>query len=212
MFGHSQGVSRRSGRVGKPIRTAVLTAAAALSLAAPAVAAGTYEIDLSHSSVGFSVRHLVISNVRGVFSDFSGTILYDEENIGNSSVEVVIKADSIDTGNEDRDNHLRNPDFFDTANHGAITFKSDSIRKKGNGYVAAGTLTIRGKSNRVEIPFEILGKINDPWGNTRIGISGGLSIDRQNFGVSWSKTMDAGGLMVGNEVPIELNVEAVLKK
>jgi polyisoprenoid-binding protein YceI len=186
--------------------TVMLTLCAFVALLA---AADTYEIDRSHSSVGFSVKHMVISSVKGSFTDFSGTIMYDEEEITNSSVSVTIKTGSINTGDDRRDGHLRSADFFDAENHPEITFVSKKVSKRADGHVVTGDLTMRGVTKEVEIPFIITGKITDPRGKTRIGVEGKLTIDRQDYGVSWSRTMDAGGLVVSDDVRIELLLEAV---
>jgi polyisoprenoid-binding protein YceI len=182
-----------------------------LLLASAAAAADRYEIDPVHTEVGFSVKHLVINNVRGKFNDFSGTILYDENDITKSSVQVSIKAASIDTGVKDRDNDLRSPNFFDVAKYPKLTFQSRSIEKRGDGYVAVGTLTMHGIAKEIALPFTLNGKIKDPWGSERVGFEAGLTINRQDWGINYSKVMDNGGLMVGNDVKIELNVEAVKK-
>lgn len=174
-----------------------------------AQAADQYEIDVSHTTVGFSVRHMVITNVKGKFNDFSGRIFYDENDISKSSVQVTIKAASIDTSNARRDEHLRSPDFFETAKHPEITFRSEKIEKRGDGYVAHGPLTMRGVSRPVSIPFAITGKVKDPGGKERIGVEASLTINRQDWGIAWSRVMDNGGLVVSNEVKIELNVQAI---
>lgn len=192
-------------------RKIVLVAALLLFLAAPAWSADTYQIDPVHSTLGFSVRHLMLSNVQGRFNDVSGTILYDEQDITKSSVKVTIQAASINTENQNRDNDLRSPNFFDVANYPTLSFESKRVVKRRGGYVLIGTLTMHGVSKEVEIPFRILGKVKDPWGNTRIGLEGGLSVNRQDYGIAYNKTFEGGGLVVGNEVRIELNVEAVMK-
>lgn len=171
-----------------------------------------YEVDVAHSSISFKISHMVVSKVRGHFNDFSVTIKEDPNDITKSSVAVVIKAASIDTGNEKRDNHLRSADFFDAEKHPGITFQSKRIEKKGDGYVAVGILTMRGVSKEITIPFEITGKLKDPWGNTRAGIEASAKLDRKDYGVNWNKTLDKGGLMVGNEVKIEILLEMVSKK
>jgi polyisoprenoid-binding protein YceI len=180
-----------------------------LAFAGTALSADTYKIDTVHSYVGFSVRHMVLANVKGEFTDFSGTIVYDEADITKSSVEVTIKAASINTGNEKRDADLRSENFFEVEKYPLITFKSKRIEKKGDGYVMVGDLTMHGVTREVSFPFKFLGKIKDPWGNTRIGAEASLVIDRRDFGLKYDKRLDAGGLVVGNEVKIELNVEAV---
>jgi len=187
-------------------------AAVLLTLCLAGVASGTdtYTVDRSHTTVGFTVRHLVINKVRGKFNDFSGTIAYDENDITKSSMQGTIKAASIDTDHAKRDNHLRSPDFFDVAEHPEITFTSKSVVQGNDGLILVGDLTMRGTTKEVQIPFEITGKIKDPRGNTIIGFEAALSIDRQDFGIAYSKTMDNGGLVVGNQVNIELVGEAIL--
>ncbi len=175
-------------------------------------AADNYKIDNIHSYIGFSVQHLVITKVRGSFGEYSAKITVDEKKPEKSTVELKIETASINTNNEKRDNHLRNSDFFDAKKFPYITFKSKEVVKKGgNNFVVKGPLTMRGKTKNIEIPLEITDRIKDPYGNTKFGVNGSLKIDRQDWGVSWNKTMDKGGLVVGNEVEIELNIEAVKK-
>jgi len=174
-----------------------------------ALAADTYAIDPVHSSVGFSVQHMVISHVNGTFPDFSGTIVYDEKDPSKCSVTVNIKTASIDTRNQDRDADLRTNKFFDAPKFPEITFTSTRIEKTGDGYIAHGPLTIRGVSKEVVLPFKIGGTAKDPWGKTRLGAQAGLTINRQDFGVSWNKTLDGGGVLIGDEVKIDLAVEGV---
>ncbi len=188
---------------------AVMLIAASLVGLIPVWGADEFVIDPVHSSIEFSVRHMMVTNVRGRFREFSGTIFYDEKDITKSSVRVTIKTASIDTGNADRDNHLRSPDFFDAAKYPEITFASTRIEKRGAEYVCIGTLTIRGVSREVAIPFRILGVVRDQRGNTRLGVEAGLTINRLDYGVSWSRALEGGGLVVGNEVKIELNVQAI---
>lgn len=185
------------------------TVVANLILVSAALTADTYPIDVSHSSVAFSVKHLVISNVKGNFKEFAGTILYNEANITQSSVNVTIKTASINTDNEKRDAHLRSADFFDAAKYPEITFKSKRVMKDKNGFVAVGDLTMRGVSREISLPFEIVGKVKGPMGKTRIGVQANLKLNRQDYGLSWSKYMDNGGLVAGNDINIELNVEGV---
>lgn len=183
-----------------------------LVLAVAAPGADRYEIDPVHTSIGFSVRHLVINNVKGKFGDFSGTILYDENDITKSSVSVTVRTASINTGVDKRDDDLRSPNFFDVAQHPEMTFRSSRIEKRGDGYAAVGTLALHGVSKEIAVPFTLSGKIKDPWGNERIGVEASLTIDRRDWGITYSKTMDSGGLIVGNEVKIELNLEGIKKK
>jgi polyisoprenoid-binding protein YceI len=188
---------------------ASVTAAVLLSVfAVTASAADQYTLDTAHSSIEFSVKHMLISNVKGTFDEFDATIMYDPDNIGNSSVEVSISVASVNTKDKKRDDHLRSDDFFDAANHPQITFKSKKVEKKGDGYVAVGTLTIRGTSKEVELPFTLNGPINNPWGQTVMGIEIEYELDRQEYGIKWSNKMDNGGLVVGDDVKIEINLEA----
>ena len=194
-------------RKGILLKIFALTVLVAFTL--PATAADSYKLDASHSSVEFSVKHMLISNVKGAFDKFEAVIAYDPDNIENSSVEVTIAVESIDTKNEKRDDHLRSADFFDSENHPSITFKSKKIVKKGDGYVAAGTLTMRGVSKEIELPFVLNGPVANPWGQTVIGIEIEYELDRQDYGLNWNKTMDNGGLVVSDDVKIEINLEAV---
>jgi len=176
-----------------------------------AFAADEYEIDAVHSSIGFSVRHLLISNITGNFNDFSGKLLFDEKDMTNSSVDLTIKAASINTNNVDRDNHLRAADFFNIEKFPEITFKSGKIEKAEDNYVLIGTLTMHGVSKEISIPFEFIGKAKGPMGKQRLGFEGNTKLNRKDFGITWNKTLDEGGLAVGNEIKIQLNIEAVIK-
>jgi polyisoprenoid-binding protein YceI len=174
------------------------------------VPGGEYNIDPAHSIIGFSIRHLEIAWVEGRFKDFKGTIRYDESDTTKSSVEFTARVESIDTGVEPRDKHLRTADFFDVAKYPEMTFKSTRVeRKGGDRYVLHGDFTLRGVTKQVQLPFTITGAIRDPWGNTRFGIAAQTKIDRRDYGVTWGKTLENGGLDVGNEVTIDLQLEAV---
>ena len=174
-----------------------------------AMAADVYNVDPTHTQVGFTVRHLVINKVRGKFNEFTGTITYDEKDVTKSSLNGTIKVASIDTDHAKRDKHLRSPDFFDAQGHPEIIFKSTKVEKAGDGHVLVGNLTMRGTTKEIQVPFVITGKILDPWKKIRIGFEATLRINRQDFGISYSKAMDNGGLVVGNTVNIELVGEAV---
>jgi polyisoprenoid-binding protein YceI len=186
----------------------IVAAALVLPAGQTAYAADSYEIDFAHSSVEFSVKHMMVSNVKGAFETFSGAISYDPEQIENSSVEFAIDVSSVDTRNEKRDDHLRSEDFFDAKSHPEMTFKSKKIRKTDDGYVADGTLTIRGVSREVSLPFELNGPVNNPWGQTVMGIVVEYKLNRKDYGLVWNKTMDNGGLVVGDDVKVEINLEA----
>lgn len=174
-------------------------------------AADTYQIDAAHTTAGFSVKHMVINTVHGRFTDLSGTILLDESDMTKSSANVTIKATSIDTGVAGRDNDLRSANFFDVAQYPTITFASRRVEKQGSGFVLIGDLTMHGVTKEVAISFTFNGKIKDPRGTWRIGCEGQLTINRQDWGISYNRAIDTGGLVVGNDVKIELSVEAVQK-
>ena len=167
-----------------------------------------YAVDMMHSSVGFAVKHMVISTIRGSFTDFKVDLEYDSKNIVNSQVKATIYTKSIDTGIEKRDGHLMSPDFFDVETFPEMTFTSKSVMKKGKDYILKGTLTIKGISKEVEIPFTLMGPIKDPYGSARIGVEGHLTINRQDFNVKWNMTLDGGGLVVSDNVEIDLTLEA----
>jgi len=181
-------------------------------VAMPGMAADTYSIDPVHSKVGFAVRHMVISNVEGRFTDFAGTIVYDEEDPAKSSVRVTIKVASINTDNQKRDAHLKSPEFFDVEKYPEITFVSKKVSKTDDGFVAVGDLTIRDMTREIELPFVIHGVVQDPWGNTRLGAEADVTVNRLDYGMTWSKKLDSGGLVLGEKVKIHLAVEAVKQK
>ena len=192
----------------KLFSTLTLAALAAFVAGAAVAAATPYELDFNHSGIGFSVKHFGISNVRGKFAEYSGALMIDEDDLSKSSVAIEIAAASIDTANEQRDGHLRSADFFDVENHPTLTFKSTGIERTGEGeFLVTGDLTIRGKTREVRLPVTVGGPI-DARGAKRIGIEGALTIDRQDYGVSFSRVMDTGGLVVGNDVKIDFSIEA----
>ena len=172
---------------------------------------GTYAIDPGHSSINFAVRHMLINNVRGRFTDFTGAIRYDEQDATRSSVEFTARVASVNTDVARRDEHLRGADFFDAARFPEMTFKSTRIERRdgANAYVAHGNFTLRGVTREVSIPFRILGAVRDARGGTRIGVEAGLTINRQDYGVAWSQALDGGGLVVANDVQIDLALEAI---
>lgn len=195
------------------MRKIVLTGLVAVLAWTVAAPAATYDIDPTHSTVGFKVRHMMVSNVRGEFTDFQGTYTFDPEHPEATSVEVEIRVASVDTGAEKRDDHLRSDEFFDVANHPVMTFKSTKVVPKGDDeYTLEGDLTIRGVTKRVELDVEFHGQVVDPWGNTRTGFEAEGEINRQDFGVKYSAALDNGGLVVADDVDIELEIEGVLQK
>ena len=185
---------------------------ALLLVALPALAADTYNIDKAHTTVGFTAQHLVISSVDGRFKDFDGTITLDSNDITKSSVKITIKTASVDTDNAQRDNDLRNSEFLDVAKYPEMTFVSDKIEKRGDGYVALGTFTLKGVSKKIELPFTFAGPITDPWGLQRVAAKAGTKINRQDYGVKYNQAMKDGSALVGNEVTLNLTVEATKAK
>jgi len=175
----------------------------------PPAEAATYTIDPAHSSINFSVPHLVINVVRGRFTDFAGTIVYDARDVTQSSVQFTAKTASVNTDVPKRDEHLRTPDFFDVAKYPELSFKSTRVEKRGDAYECVGTFTLHGVSKEITIPFRLAGPIKDPWGNARIGVGAEITINRQDYGIAFGQTVDGGGLVVGNDVKIELNLEAM---
>jgi polyisoprenoid-binding protein YceI len=168
---------------------------------------GTWNLDSAHTTVGFSARHLMAAKVRGSFKSFSGTVDIAEP-IEDSSVRVTIDAASIDTGVDDRDNHLRSADFLDVENHESIVFESTTIRRVADGYEVDGTLTIRGESRPVTLKTEYAGVVADPWGNEKAIFSAETTINREDWGLTWNAPLEAGGWLVGKDVKIEIEGEA----
>jgi len=178
--------------------------------AAPAALAQSYTIDGAHSKAQFSVRHMMVSNVRGEFTKMKGTIDYDEKNPAAIRIEATIDAASINTGEPKRDEHLKSPDFFDVAKYPAITFRSKSARKTAGGLAVTGDLTIHGVTKEVVLQVEgPSAEVRDPWGNLRRGATAATKINRKDFGLTWNAALETGGVVVGEEVSITIDVEAV---
>ena len=182
---------------------------ALLAAAAPLQAADRYQIDPVHSYVGFAVRHMAVSWVKGEFKEFSGEILYDAEDINRSSVSVAIKAASLDTRNERRNNHLKSPDFFAVEQFPEITFHSKRVERRGDAFVAIGDLTIRGITKEIELPFTLAGPVTAVGGRPRLGAEASLTLNRQDFQVSWNRFLEGAGFVVGDEAKIDIQVEAI---
>jgi polyisoprenoid-binding protein YceI len=169
----------------------------------------TFTIDKQHSEAAFQVRHL-ITKVRGGFREFEGTIQFDEANPEQSSVAFTIQTSSIATGEPDRDKHLRSADFFSVDEHPTITFTSTRVRRiSGSDFEVAGRLTIHGVTKDITIPVTYLGGAKDPWGKERAGFEAELTINRKDFALSWNAPLEAGGFLVGDEVKINLSIQAV---
>jgi len=169
-----------------------------------------WEIDASHSGIHFSVRHLVIAKVRGQFSRWSGAVVVPDGDFTKATVEAVIDASSIDTGVADRDAHLKSPDFFDVAQFPEIAFTASHLEAQGDGPGRlAGRLTIKGVTKDIVLDVERHGQAKDPWGNERAAFSAKTSIDRKDFGLAWNQVLESGGVMVGETVNLEIEIEAV---
>lgn len=170
----------------------------------------TYEIDPTHSAVHFSVRHLMVSNVRGEFTKLSGTLKFDPHNPAASSVEATIDANSISTRDQQRDGHLKSADFLDTEKFPTMTFRSKKVEVQSGGGKVTGDLTIHGVTR--EITLDVEGpsqEMKDPWGKQRIGASASTKLSRKEFGLTWNAALETGGVMVGDEVKINIDVEFV---
>jgi polyisoprenoid-binding protein YceI len=192
----------------KSHRTLQALALLSALVAAPAFAESTeWTIDSAHSRFGFSAPHMVVSEVDGSFRSATGKVLLDEADLTKSSVEITIDANSIDTDNADRDKHLKSPDFLDTAKFPQITFKSTSIKKAGKAYKVTGDLTIHGVTKPVTLEVELSNAVANPWGKQVRAVKVKGKLDRQDFGLTWNKTLDKGGLLVGNEITLEIKLE-----
>lgn len=177
----------------------------------PGLTAGTWNIDPVHSEVSFVVRHMMVSKVRGSFSRFTGAITIGEDQLA-SSVEADIDVASITTNEEARDNHLRSADFFDLENHQHITYQSTSVEQDGDDFVVHGNLTIKGITREVPLKVEFNGVGPDSWGGTRAGFSATTEISRKDFGIEFNMPLDGGGVVIGDRIQINLEIEAVLAK
>jgi len=171
---------------------------------------GDYTLDLAHTRIGFSARHAMVTKVRGAFNEFEGHAHIDTAEPAKSTATIVIKAASIDTRNEQRDAHLRSNDFLDLATYPEITFNSTSVEPlDGDKFRVTGDLTIRGVTKPVSIDFEFTGTAVDPFGNVRVGFEGATTINRKDWGVNWNTALEAGGLLVSENVTLEFEVSAI---
>ena len=170
---------------------------------------GTYTLDPSHSEVGFTTRHAMVTKVRGAFSDYSGTATIDGANPSASSLEVTVQAASIDTRSADRDAHVRGADFFDVEQYPTITFRSTDFAVHGDTVDVTGDLTIKDVTRSVTIPFEFNGAATDPFGHERIGFEGKVDVSRADFGLTWNAALETGGFLVSDKVTLEFEVSAV---
>lgn len=189
-----------------------MKSAVALFFALPSIAlASTWKVDDSHSSAGFSVRHMMVSNVTGSFNVKSGTVNLDDKDVTKSTVEAVLDATTVNTGNAKRDEHLKAPDFFDTAKFPEITFKSTKVQKAGQGKLkVTGDLTMHGVTKPVVLDVTGPSKESkDPWGNTRTGVTATTKLNRKDFGLAYNQALETGGVAVGEEVTVNLDLSLV---
>lgn len=170
---------------------------------------GDYTLDMSHSSIGFTARHAMVTKVRGKFDEVTGSGHFDAEDPARSHVEVVIQAKSIDTGNADRDTHLRSNDFLAMDEFPEIRFTSTSVEGGDDRFRVHGDLSIRGVTKPVTIDFEHTGAATDPFGNQRIGFEGSTTINRKDWGVNWNAPLEAGGVLVSEKITLQLDISAV---
>jgi polyisoprenoid-binding protein YceI len=170
---------------------------------------GDYTIDASHTRIGFSARHAMVTKVRGHFEEFEGSAHVDTANPSASSVTVTINAASVTTGNAQRDGHLKTPDFFDVENYPQITFVSTDVERDGSEWAITGDLTINGVTKSVTVPFEETGSAKDPFGNTRVGFEGGITLDRTDWNLKFNASLETGGVLVSEKVKLELDISAI---
>jgi polyisoprenoid-binding protein YceI len=193
----------------KNILFIVLLAVSALS----ANAQTTWKSDAAHSKVSFSISHMVISDVTGRFTDFEATLIQTKDDFMDAKLNATIKTKSINTDNEGRDKHLRSADFFDAEKYLEITFVSKSFEKNGkNAYKITGDLTMHGVTKLVVLDTKFNGTVNDPWGNTKAGFKATTTVNRKEFGIVYNKTLEAGGLLLGEDVEVAINVELAKEK
>jgi len=171
--------------------------------------AGDYTIDPAHTRLGFSARHAMVATVRGSFKEFTGTAHVDTANPAGSKVEVSIVANSIDTGQQQRDDHLRSGDFFESEQYPDITFTSTDVSRDGDDWTITGDLTIKGITQSVAVPFEFTGSAQDPFGNTRIGFEGETTIKRSDWGMSFNAALETGGVLVSDKIKLQFDVSAI---
>ena len=171
--------------------------------------AGDYALDVTHSRLGFSARHAMVTTVRGAFTDFAGTAHIDTADPAKSAVDVTIKTASIDTGVADRDAHLRSADFFEVEQHPEITFVSTDVERDGSDWTVTGDLTIKGITKPVSIAFESTGSARDPFGNLRIGFEGHTTISRKDWGLTWNAALETGGFLVSDKIKLEFDISAI---
>jgi polyisoprenoid-binding protein YceI len=194
-------------------KTKWMTLLSIFTLSVGSVEAASYTVDPAHTEIQFKVKHLTIATVRGTFVDFEGDFEFDQDSIAASSANATIEAKSVNTNNQKRDDHLRSDDFFNVEKNPKITFFSKEVKNvKGDTFTVVGDITINGVTRTIELDAEFNGAATDPWGNERVAFSAESKIDRKDFGLTWNKVMEAGGLVVGDEVKIHVEVEGIKKQ
>jgi len=191
------------------LKQTLASIAAALLLGSVAYAADTYKIDPAHTSIGFSVRHLGINNVKGKFREFAGAIVLDDGKITEASGTIQVKC--VDTGVQKRDDHLRTADFFDAPTYPTIVFKTKRIEMTGGQIVMIADFTMRGVTKELRLPARLAGPVKDPWGNLRIGLEAKTKLNRKDYGINYHQVLETGALAVGEEVELEINAEAIME-
>jgi polyisoprenoid-binding protein YceI len=192
--------------------TAVVLVSVWVSAASARAEMARYDVDPEHSNIGFSVDHMVVSKTRGQFMEYTGFIEMDPDAKTVKTIEATIKTPSITTNHPKRDTHLKSPEFFDVEKYPTMTYKMKSYHKNGDGYTAIGDLTLRGVTKEITLVGNFNGVNKDPWGNTRAGFTAEGKVNRKDFGVNWNKALDNGGVIVGNDVLIKLDVECIKAK
>lgn len=192
-------------------KSRILAAVFAAALAAP-VLADTYDVDAAHTTLGFGAKHMVVSTVKGSFSEFKGEFSFDPAKPEATKASATVQVSSISTANKKRDDHLKAKDFFDAEKFPQIKFESTSAEKSGDGYVLKGKLTIKETTKEVAIPVSINGPVEDPYHNQRVGIEGGFKINRKDYGLNFDSKLANGGLVVGDEIAIDISVEGIKRK
>jgi len=172
---------------------------------------GAYTLDPTHTRLGFSTRHAMVTTVRGAFTDFAGEAVVDTENPAASTVTVTIKSASVDTGVADRDGHLRSADFFDAETYPEITFVSTDVVRDGDDWTITGDLTIKDVTKPLTIEFESTGSAKDPFGNTRLGFEGKAVLNRKDWGLTWNAALETGGLLVSDKIKLDFDISAIAK-
>ena len=171
--------------------------------------AGDYTLDASHTRLGFSARHAMVTTVRGAFKEFEGTAHVDTANPANSKVDVTIKTESVDTGVEDRNAHLRSGDFFEVEKYPTISFASTDVERDGDDWTITGDLTIKDVTKPVTIEFESTGSARDPFGNLRICFEGRTTLSRKDWGLTWNAALETGGVLVSDKIKLEFDISAI---